>query len=355
MPTFSAAQLQTIATRILTSAGVRPADADVVATELADANLVGHDSHGVIRLMQYVDYIQQGFARPDGRFEVLIDRPAFAIVDGHFQFGQVTATKALQLGLEKARAAGTATVVIRNCNHVGRLGSYGQKAAAEGFASMMCVNAPGPGGVAPFGGIDRRLGTNPIMMAAPWRDRALVLDMTSSASAEGKLRVAFQKGEQVPAGWIIDCEGNATCDPATFYANPAGALLPLGGALGHKGFGLAVMIDLFGGILSGSGVCREDVPRGANGVWMYFVDLEQFLPRAEYERQMECYVAHIKSSRRVPGVEEILMPGEIELRRRRQREAEGVAIPDETWRQIRELAAKLGAHVDDVPAQQADR
>ncbi len=348
MPTFSSTQLHTIAHRILVAAGVKSEHADAVAVELRDANLVGHDSHGVMRLMQYVDGIRQGHMKPETEPEVIVDRPSFTIIDAKFQFGQVAATMGLESGLLKARTTGTATVMIRNCNHVGRLGSYSQKAAERGFASMMCVNAPGPGGVAPYGGIDRRLGTNPISMSAPCGEHPFVLDMTSSATAEGKLRVAFQKGEQVPPGLIIDADGNATTDPATFYASPGGALPPLGGPLGFKGFGLSVMIDVFGGILSGSGIARNDLPRGANGVWMYFIDVEQFLPRAEYDALMAKYVEHIKSSRRQPGVEEILMPGEIELRRQAQRQRDGVSVPDETWRQIRELAAKLGTSVDDV-------
>src|SRR4029079_4390926 len=124
-------------------------DADIIAAELVDANLVGHDSHGVIRLMQYVDYVQRGYIKPTGEFEVLQEGASFAQIDGHFQFGQVIATKALKLGLEKAREQATATIVIRNCNHVGRLGSYTQQAALAGFGCMMCVNSPGPGGVAP--------------------------------------------------------------------------------------------------------------------------------------------------------------------------------------------------------------
>lgn len=348
MPTFHADQLQTIASRILTAAGVSPENAEIVATELKDANLAGHDSHGVIRLMQYVDYVEQGFIRPEGEFEVVVDKPAFAIADGHFQFGQVTATLALRIGLDKARAQGTSTVFLRNCNHVGRLGSYSQKAAGDGFASMMCVNAPGPGGVAPFGGVERRLGTNPISISAPRGDAPFVLDMTSSATAEGKVRVALQKGESLPEGWIIDSEGNPSNNPADLYGPPEGAILPLGGAMGFKGFGLSVMIDVFGGILSGSGVCRDDLPRGANGVWMYFVDVKQFVDDATYSTLIERYVEHIKSSRRTPGTDEILMPGEIELRRQAARERDGVSVAEETWRQLRELAAKCGTSLDDV-------
>ena len=348
MPTFSGEQLHSVTTQVLQAAGVSPGDARIVADELRDANLMGHDSHGVIRLMQYVDFIHKGFVKPDGVFEVVQEDATLAIIDGNMQLGQVTATKALEVGLEKARESGMATLVLRNCYHVGRLGSYSQKAALAGFASMMCVNSPAGGGVAPFGGIERRLGTNPIAIAAPRGDRPLVLDMTSCATAEGKLRVAFQKGEKVAEGLIIDAEGNPSTDPADFYADPEGALLPLGGALGHKGFGLSVMIDLFAGILSGSGVCRTDSPRGANGVWMYLADITRFLPKAEYEAIVRQYEAHIKSSRKMPGVDEILLPGEIEYQRRAAREANGVQVAPETWRQINELAESLGVSLRGV-------
>lgn len=348
MPTFTADKLHTIAFRILSAAGLHDADADIVAGELKKANLAGHDSHGVIRLMQYVDYIEQGFAQPTAQVEVITDRPAFAVIDGHFAFGQIAAQRAVQLGLEKAGAQGTATIVIRNCNHVGRLGSYSQQAAQAGFATMMAVDAPGPGGVAPFGGMDRRLGTNPISMAVPWGKDQLVLDMTSSATAEGKLRVAFQKGESVPEGWIINATGQPTIDPAEFYADPPGAILPLGGPLGFKGFGLSVMIDMFAGILSGSGVCRTDLPRGSNGVWMYFLDISQFVPREQFDALVVKYVDWIKSSRTMPGVEAILMPGEIEKNRQMQREAEGIVVAEETWRQLSELATRIGADLSDV-------
>ena len=348
MPTFDDQQLHAIASRVLQGAGVSAEDADIVAAELKDANLVGHDSHGVMRLMQYADYIQQGHIKPDANCEVILDKPSAATLDAHFHLGQVAATKALEIGLEKSAAGGTATVFVRNCNHVGRLGSYAQKAALRGFAAMMCVNGPGPGGVAPYGGIDRKLGTNPISMAAPRGDSPLVLDMTSSVTAEGKVRVALQKGDVLPEGWIIDSEGNPSTNPADLYGPPEGAILPLGGFMGFKGFGLSVMIDVFGGILSGSGVCRDDVARGSNGVWMYFLDVKQFVSQDEYDALIEKYVAHIKSSRRMPGVDEILVAGEIELRRQAERLASGVLVPDETWRQIRELAASLEVSLDDI-------
>ena len=150
----------------------------------------------------------------------------------------------------------------------------------------------------------------------------------------------------MPAGLIIDSEGRPSTNPADFYGPPLGAILPLGGPfLGHKGFGLSVMLDVFCGVLSGSGVGRDDLPRGANGVWLLLLDIEQFLPRDEYDRWIEKYIVYIKSSRRVPGVDEILMPGEIEQRRLAQRTDAGVVIPDETWRQLSELATRLGVEL----------
>lgn len=348
MPTFDSRQIQSLAERILTAVGVSPGDARVIAEELRDANLVGHDSHGVIRLMQYVDQMEKGFIKPGGEFRVLRDEPSLTSVDGGFHFGQVVATKALEIGLAKARETGTATIVARNCNHVGRLGSYADKAARAGFLSMMCVNAPGPGGTAPFGGIERRLGTNPIAMSAPRGDEPIVLDMTTSATAEGKVRVALQKGETLPEGLIIDSEGRPSSNPADLYGPPPGAILPLGGAMGFKGFGLGVMIDIFGGMLSGSGVARTDLPPGANGLWMYFVDVERFLPRREFDEWMTNYVAYIKSCKRTPGCDEILLPGEIELRRKKAREQEGIPVPEGTWKLIGELAARLGVSLEDL-------
>ncbi|WP_437228341.1 Ldh family oxidoreductase [Planctomicrobium sp. SH661] len=347
MPILNFEQLISVASSILQGAGVSEDEAAIISSELADANMVGHDSHGVMRLVQYVEFIRDGYARPGARMEVVNEGPNFAVIDGHFNFGQVTARAGLQLGLQKAREQGTATILIRNCNHIGRLGSYTHEAARAGLVAIMAVNAPGPGGVAPFGGIERRLGTNPISIAAPAGNDALVLDMTTSATAEGKLRVAKQKGEMIDEGLVIDGYGNPSCDPNAYYNKPYGSILPLGGALmGHKGFGLSVMIDVICGILSGSGVCRDDLPRGANGVWMQLLEIERFIPRASYDEWMQCYLTSIKGCPRRPGVDEILMPGEIELRRREQRQKSGVDIPAETWRQLQELAASVNVSLE---------
>ncbi|MDA0832263.1 MAG: Ldh family oxidoreductase [Planctomycetota bacterium] len=349
---FSSDAILEIGRRVLVGLGLTPNDAEIVANELRDANLVGHDSHGVMRLMQYAGSIRDGHMKPETQSVVLTETPSWALLDGQFQFGQVTMTHALSLGIEKASKTGTATVLVRNCNHVGRLGSYTERAAQQGYFCLMCVNAPGPGGVTPYGGLDRILGTNPISIAAPYGKTQFVLDMTTSMVAEGKVRVAFQKGEPIPAGWIIDAKGNPTTNPADLYGNPPetppGALLPLGGELGFKGFGLSVMIDLLAGIVSGSGIMRTDLPRGANGIWLYLLDIKSIIPPAEYDEWIEKYVSGIKNSRKQPGVTEILLPGEIEQRRKAQRIEEGVSLPDETWRQIKALAESVKVTLDDL-------
>ena len=327
MPTFFADQLQQIASRILQGAGVPPEHAGVVAENLADANLVGHDSHGVIRLAQYVEHIQQGFNDPTGSPQVVLRQPSLALIDGHNQLGQVVATQALQLALEQAR--------------VGRLGFYTERAARQGFVAMMAVNSPAIGRTAPWGGLEPRLGTNPISIAVPWRDHPVVLDMASTAAAEGKIRVAYQKGESIPEGWLIDAEGNPVTDPATLYRDEKTLRLPLGGTMGHKGYGLGVVIDLLCGILSGYGFARQDIPRGANGVWLHLIDRKTLMTDDDCDEQIERYVAWIKSSRKAPGFDEIFMPGEIEQRQRALRSRDGVLVPDETWQRLEQLAANL--------------
>lgn len=353
MPTFTAEQLQTIAVRVLQGAGAAAEEAQTVANELAGANLVGHDSHGVMRLKQYVDYIEQGHIKPGATVELVIDKPGIAVLDGGGNFGQVVATKALDIATARARESGTFTVLCRECNHIGRLGSYTYQAALRGFFAVMAVNAPGPGGVVPWGGLDRKLGTNPISMAAPWEDEAIVLDMTTSATAEGKVRVSLQKGESIPDGWVIDNQGNPTNNPADLYGDPEngvapGAILPLGGPMGFKGYGMSVMMDLVCGILSGAGIARNDVPPGTNGVWLYLVDIQQLMTTEQYRSVLDRYVDYIKSSRKIPGTEEILMPGEIELRRQAGRREQGIDVPVMTWKQTVDLAEKLGVSLADV-------
>lgn len=351
---LQAPELFDLSTQILEAAGAPADDAKAVATDLSESNLLGHDSHGVMRLVQYVQFIRDGHIKPGAGYKVLKETPSLVLVDGQFGFGQVSADAALHLAMEKTKSTGCCSAFVRNCNHVGRLGRYTETAARAGFAATMAVNAPGPGQVTPFGARERRMGTNPISMAAPGvanegtRSSPIVLDMTTSATAEGKLRVAHQSGQSIPEGWLIDANGNPTTNPGDYYADPGGCIVSLGGPLAHKGFGMSVMVDLFAGVLSGSGIGRTDLPRGANGVWMTLIDASQLLPKDEYDQWLTNYHEHIKSAQRIDGVDEILFPGEMETQRRATRERDGVELPAETWRQISELADSLGCDISAI-------
>lgn len=345
MPVFSKDQLHSICCRILQRAGANKDEANTVVAELVEANLVGHDSHGVIRIKQYHDSILDGDIQPGAEIRKVLATPGITILDGGFNFGQVVASQALEIAQQGASKSGTYTVLCRNTNHLGRLGSFTRQAAKKGFAALMAVNGPAHFSVIPWGGLDPRLGTNPISLAAPWKNEPLVLDMTTSATAEGKIRVASQTGEQIPEGWIVDEKGKSVTDPNEFYRG--GAILPLGGALGFKGYGLGVMLDIFCGVLSGAGVARDDVTPSTNGVWLQVINVEQVVSSQEYEAWIEKYVAWIKSSRTAPGVEEILLPGEIESRRHADNSKRGIQLSEGTWSQIRELAESLGVALND--------
>jgi uncharacterized oxidoreductase len=345
MPTFAAAALQEITERIFLALGSPADEARMVAEVLVEANLAGHDSHGVIRIPQYARYIKEGQIRPGAPFEVVQETTAMAVVNGHMNLGHVTLLRALDLVMQKAGQAAVATVMVRECNHVGRLGTYPLRAARKGFASLAGINSPGGRCVVPWGGIDRRMGTNPLAIGAPTRGEPLVLDMTTSVVAEGKVRVQHHKQQPVPPDWIVDAEGHPATQTAAFYGDPPGALLPLGGSVGYKGFGLSVMLDILCGAMSGQGTLRPDLTAGHNGVWLNLWKVDAFVPLEQYLADVDRLGAWIKSSRRKPGVEEILLPGEIEARMTRKRQAEGISLPEETWSQIQNVAGEAGVRL----------
>ena len=205
---------------------------------LVESNLFGHDSHGAIRFYEYARAVREGRFQPRAVPVVVEEYPCLAVVDAKGAMGQVGATFAAKLASEKARIHGVGCVALRNTSHIGRAGAYPLMAAREGLIGLIFVNAGHLGyQIAPFGGIDGRLSTNPIAFAAPRREaEPILVDLTTSVVAEGKVRVAINSGHQVPEGWLIDSEGNPTVDPGDFSADPPGAILPMGGVVAHKGF-----------------------------------------------------------------------------------------------------------------------
>lgn len=344
MPTFAPERLEGIACRIFVAAGVPPGEAEVIAQSLVASNVLGHDSHGVIRIPQYLSMIRDGKVKPGARVEVVRETGCNALLDGHFGFGQVVARKAIEIAIGKAATNGTGAVAVRHISHVGRLGEYPTMAAEQGMIGMAMVNNHGGAlCMAPSGGIERRLSPNPICFAIPTgQDKPIVLDMTSSVCAEGKLRVMRNRGETLPEGWIIDAQGRPSTDPGAFYGPPQGALLPLGGSVGYKGFGLCMVMDILAGALSGAGCSGSSHAMGLQGLFVTVIDIASFTTAEVFQERVDTFIQYVKSSPTMPGVEEILVPGEPEFREERKRLKEGIPVEDETWRQVLEAAEAVG-------------
>ena len=340
MPTIAPDRLEALATRIFAALGVPEGDARWVATLLVRANLRGHDSHGVIRIPQYVGSIRKGETNPRPAMKLLRDTTTTAVVDGDLGLGQVAARRATEVALEKASRQGLAGVGVHRSNHIGRLADYAEMAAERGFVGLVWTNAPTAVSVVPYGGIGRRLSTNPLAMAVPGPSGgvAISVDMATSIVAEGKVRVRRNRKEALPEGWAIDAAGRPVTDSGGFYGPPRAGLLPMGG---HKGTALSLIVEVMAGILSGAGAISDKPGPVLNGVFLLLVQVERFLPLAEFTRQVTDLVAWVKSSEPVPGWSEVLVPGEPEARSEAARLVQGIPVEDETWRQIGEIAAEL--------------
>ena len=344
MPNFTQNQLQKIATDIFEAGGVPSDEAEIIGELLVASNLAGHDSHGVLRIPQYIGLIESGLIQPGAPMEIERESASHALINGNWGFGHVIAQKAMSLAIEKAKSSTISAISVYNCNHIGRIGSYPMMAAETDMVGITMVNAGGTAlYVAPFGGRDGRLATNPIAIATPTREgHPILLDITSSVVAQGKIRVAVNRGESVPLGWLINNEGEPTQDPRDLIEAPHGALLPLGGIAGHKGYALGLMIDILGGALSGAGCSGSGNTRLQNGVLMIALDIANFTPLDDFYDHVDGLVAHVKASPTAPGFDEILTPGEIEARQTERRLREGIPVDDETWRQIQETATQVG-------------
>ena len=344
MPNLTQNQLQKITTDIFEAGGVPSDEAAIIGELLVASNLAGHDSHGVIRIPQYIGLIESGLIQPGAPLEIEQESASHALINGNWGFGHVIAQKAMSLAIEKAKSSTISAISVYNCNHIGRIGSYPMMAAEAGMVGITMVNAGGAAlYVAPFGGSDGRLATNPIAIATPTREgHPILLDITSSVVAQGKIRVAVNRGEPVPLGWIINSEGEPTSNPQDLMETPPGALLPLGGIAGHKGYALGLMIDILGGALSGAGCSGSGTTRLQNGVLMIALNIANFTPLDDFYEHVEGLVTHVKASPLAPGFDQILTPGEIEARQTERRLREGIPLDDETWRQIRETAAEVG-------------
>lgn len=344
---FSAARLREMGTRILDAAGSPHAESEIVCEVLVRANLFGHDSHGVMRIPQYVAEIRSGAIRPGTPVEIERETAASAVMTARQGWGPVIARRAMELAIAKARQSAIGTVVVRGSQHVGRVGEYPTMAAQARMIGMAVVNSYGQlGSVAPWGGAERRLSPNPIAFAfpsgGPW---PVMVDITTSVFPEGKVRVTQYAGKQLPEGVIVDAQGRPSTDPAAFYGPPEGALLPLGGIVGHKGFALGIVAELLAGALSGAGCTGVEREETGNGLFFQAINVEALLPYDEFIATVQEQIAWVKSARTQPGVDEVLFPGEPEYRTSQQRGSQGVPVEESIWEEMVETAESLGVSI----------
>ncbi|MSP50534.1 MAG: malate/lactate/ureidoglycolate dehydrogenase [Alphaproteobacteria bacterium] len=334
--------LRRLVQRIFAAFGSAEAEAASIARNLVDANLAGHESHGVIRVASYLTWSREGKVFPNRAPRVVLDHGAAVTIDGDQGFGQVAGERALAVGIERARDHGVALVALRNSGHLGRIGGFAETAAAAGLVSLHFVNSPGQGGiqVAPFGGRDRRLAPNPLAIGVPAAGGpALVLDITTSVVPEGKVRVALNRGVPLPEGAMIDAEGRPSRDPAAYYGPPAGALLAMGG---HKGSGLCIMADLLAGALTGGGCSDPEKQRFGNNMLSIVIDPASTGAGPGLADEARALADWVTSARPVAPGGEVLVPGQIEARLRAERLARGVPLDPATSQQLLDAARSVG-------------
>jgi LDH2 family malate/lactate/ureidoglycolate dehydrogenase len=348
MPRVQAEALIQYSQALLQSLGGPTEEAFHVARLLVEANLSGHDSHGVVQIPGYLEAHTEGLIAPGVGFTRERETPTTALIDGHWGFGHRLAHEAMQLAIDKARRSGISAVGAYHCYHVGHVGAYALLAAEVGMVGMVAVNDGGGGQrVVPHGGVAGRLSTNPLAVGLPTGTaEPFILDISTSVVAEGQIRLKRLRGEHMPLGWMIDQLGQATTDPEDFF-RLTGSLLPLGGDVGHKGYGLGLAVDVLAGILGRAGHSRAQIPPYNNGLFAIVIDVSRFLPLEEFTAEVRGLMAYIKSCPPSTGVDEIVYPGERAARTRRYRRRHGIEIDPETWGRLQIIAQERGIQVPD--------
>ena len=328
VPTINKSSLIDFVQAVFQSAGAPEDSARCVSGLLVASDCAGHASHGLMRLKQYLEEIESTRLEPRARPEVSKRTPVTALIDGNHGFGQVTASFAVEVALEIVSEHGLAAVAMHRTFHFGRLGDYPERAAKQGWIALAWANGlRSPPCVAPFGGVEAALGTNPFAAAIPRPHAAppIVVDFATSVWAEGKVRVAQKLGKPVPPETILDVDGRPSTDPNDFY--DGGCLLPIGG---HKGYALSVVCDLLAGMLTGAGTpCMPDY-EGSNSLVLILLDPESFRTSEDFLRDVEQFCEVVTSTPPGDGVPQVLMPGDPEIQRRSQN-SDTVPLDEPTW------------------------
>jgi LDH2 family malate/lactate/ureidoglycolate dehydrogenase len=326
---------------VYVAAGMSEPDAHLCADTLVQADLWGHQSHGVMRLSWYAARLKAGVCDPKANPELVVDAGGLALLDGHDGMGQVLTARAAEEAVRRAKAHGIAAVGIRNSNHFGAALYYTLMAARAGCVGFLSTNASPA--MAPWGGRKKIIGTNPWSWAFPAGSHPpMVLDIANTGVARGKIYLAKQKGQQIPEGWAINAEGAPTTDPSEAID---GIILPMAQ---HKGYAIALMMDMLSGVLTGSGYGAEVAGpyqaerRSRAGQMMIALNIEAMQPLAEFNARVETLIAQIKAVPLAKGFEEVFYPGEIEARNDARNRRAGLLLPDDTLADLRNVASEYG-------------
>jgi len=358
---ISADRLRQFCVEVFSKLGVPEEDARMTADVLVAANLRGIDSHGVARLKRYVDGLRSGvmLARPEER--VVQETSTTALIDAGGGLGQPVSVRAMTRALDKAAAHGAGFVAVRNSNHYGIAGYYAMMALQRDMVGISMTNAAVL--VVPTFGRNAMLGTNPISVAAPaGEERAFVLDMATSTVPRGKVEVYERQGKELPLGWATDATGRATTDPSLVLRNLAerlgGGLLPLGGEGelygGHKGYGLALLVDILAGVLSGAGYADTIYPKGPDGrplpanVGHFFgaLRVDAFRPLDEFRRTMDDLIRRLRSSPKAEGQDRIYIHGEKEFEAEEERRRNGIPLHPKVVDMLRGFSEEFGVPLE---------
>jgi LDH2 family malate/lactate/ureidoglycolate dehydrogenase len=339
MPTLTQQALETITADIFCHAGAPQDLAQQVAQVLVDNHMAGHDSHGILRIPEYLKSIEDGEIVVDARPQIIQDTPVSALVQGHWALGQVTGIYAADVAIAKAKANHVAVVSVVQAAHTGRLAAFTERAARQNVVMFMTIGTVDRPMTAPYGGAAAILGTNPVAFSLPNPQGAPVtLDIATSAIAAGKVKVAKARHEELPEGVILNKSGQPSVNPQDFL--DGGFLLPFGG---HKGYALAVIAELLSGPLVGADAFAGVTPR--SGIFLFAMDAGLFRAQPDYAQALAKRLGQIKAIPPAQGFSEVLIPGEPEARVRAQREREGIPIPEDTWQAVKTAALKVGCRL----------
>ena len=337
-------QLEKLVKRIFNAIGCSNTEADQIGRLLVRANVRGHDSHGVVRIAQYVQFWRQGDLKPNQAASIIFENQNITIFNGNKGFGQTIGKQVVERGVEQARFLGIAMIGVRNVGHLGRIGDWAELAAEMGQTSLHFVNNSGSSTiVAPFGGTTGRYSTNPICIGMPRANgKPIIFDAATSALAEGKVKIARNTGVKLPPDVLFDAAGNPSQDPNDLYTEPRGSLKPMAA---HKGSGLAIMIELLAGALMGAGCCGSGVTSFSNGMMSIYINPEVFADQEVVQKEVQRFIDWVRQSRPAQPNDQIYLPGEPETNTENRRRKTEIRLDDTTWQQITTTAGHLNVSI----------